>query len=209
MLPHPTHWASRASVSRRRATFARLACGGKQRPNRSRYLPVSRTPFLRSYTQFLHSVRSVYTLAQRVTDMLSVGNVIRHCCHSGIHYLGFVPWPVEDDQNCRDSALAIGRMGSAQIIRRSWSDLFSRCWLHCIIELPFILILHLSALASNLHFWLSAIPAFAVLLLVPVWQTLATSRPSTGSGERGAIAVLLVTAVSTLLFLLDATHFLR
>jgi len=42
MVPHSTHWESGASASRRRATFARLACGGKlQRPNRSRYLPVT------------------------------------------------------------------------------------------------------------------------------------------------------------------------
>src|SRR5579864_9548676 len=31
MVPHSPHWESGASVSRRRATFARLACGGSRR----------------------------------------------------------------------------------------------------------------------------------------------------------------------------------
>lgn len=45
MVPHPTHWEGRASISRRRATFAQLACGGKlPGSNRSRYLPVTDNP---------------------------------------------------------------------------------------------------------------------------------------------------------------------
>jgi len=61
--------------------------------------------------------------------------------------------------------------------------------------------------ASHLHFWLSAIPAFAFLLLVPILQAFSISRPSLLADERGSIAILIMMTVSTLLFLLGQMIF--
>jgi len=142
----------------------------------------------------------VYTVAQQVTQMLSVGKLFAIAAILAL-IAGFVPWPVEKTGvytiNVGNRAYGFSTDYWAFSVGAIFAVLATLYY-----WLPFFLSLHLSALASNLHFWLSAIPAFAVLLLIPVWQTLTPSTPSAGTGERGAIAVLLVTAVSVLLFLL-------
>ena len=64
----------------------------------------------------------------------------------------------------------------------------------------------LSGLVTYLHFWMSAISAFAFLLLIPGWQAF-SSRSIALSGQRGSMAVLLTVALSTLLFLLAQAIF--
>jgi heme/copper-type cytochrome/quinol oxidase subunit 1 len=67
--------------------------------------------------------------------------------------------------------------------------------------LPSVFSLQLNGLVTHLHFWLSAISAFAFLLVVPGWQAFASSRATALSGEQGSIAQFLVLTVATMLFL--------
>ena len=138
--------------------------------------------------------------------MLSVGKLFAIAAILAL-VVGFVPWSVE---KTGAYTINIGNRAygfSADYWAFSVGAVFALLaalyyWL------PFVFSLHLSALASNLHFWLSAIPAFAVLLLIPVWQTLAKSTPSTAPGERGAITIVVVSAISILLFLVAQFVFL-
>jgi hypothetical protein len=138
--------------------------------------------------------------------MLSVGKLFAVAAILAL-IVGFVPWPVEKTGLY---TISIGNRAygfSADYWAFSVGAVFA-VLAALYYWLPFIFSLHLSVLASNLHFWLSAIPAFAILLLVPVWQTLARSTPSTASGERGAITIVVVSAVSILLFLVAQSIFL-
>ena len=72
--------------------------------------------------------------------------------------------------------------------------------------LPILISLDLGHSVSLLHFWLSAVSAFAFLLLLPVWNALARLRNAM-SEERGAVAILVIMVVSTLLFLLARVIF--
>jgi len=72
--------------------------------------------------------------------------------------------------------------------------------------LPILISLDLVHSVSLLHFWLSAISAFAFLLLLPVWNAFTRLR-NMMSEERGAVAILVIMVVSTLLFLLAQVIF--
>ena len=72
--------------------------------------------------------------------------------------------------------------------------------------LPILISLDLGHSVSLLHFWLSAISAFAFLLLLPVWNAFTRLR-NMMSEERGAVAILVIMVVSTLLFLLAQVIF--
>src|SRR5215469_1353247 len=72
--------------------------------------------------------------------------------------------------------------------------------------LPILISLDLGHSVSLLHFSLSAISAFAFLLLLPVWNAFTRLR-NVISEERGAVAILVIMVVSTLLFLLAQVIF--
>jgi len=72
---------------------------------------------------------------------------------------------------------------------------------------PVVFSLKLGDLSSHLHFWLSAISAFAFLLLPPGWQAFTSLRTTVLSGERGTLAILLIMTVSALLFLVAQAIF--
>ena len=72
--------------------------------------------------------------------------------------------------------------------------------------LPILISLDLVHSVSLLHFCLSAISAFAFLLLLPVWNAFTRLR-NMMSEERGAVAILVIMVVSTLLFLLAQVIF--
>lgn len=130
--------------------------------------------------------------------MLSIGKLFAVAAIL-VLVVGFIPWPVEKVGVYTITIKNVAYGFSSDYWAFSVGALFATLaalyyWL------PFILSLNLSAPASHIHFWLSTISALAILLLVPGWQALTNSRPP--SDERGTIAVLLVTAVSILLFLL-------
>ena len=72
--------------------------------------------------------------------------------------------------------------------------------------LPILISLDFGHSVSFLHFWLSAISAFAFLLLLPVWNAFTRLR-NVMSEERGTVAILVIMIVSTLLFLLTQVIF--
>jgi len=72
--------------------------------------------------------------------------------------------------------------------------------------LPILISLDLGHSVSLLHFWLSAISAFAFLLLLPVWNGF-TRLTNAMAEERGAVAILVIMVISTLLFLLAQVIF--
>jgi len=71
---------------------------------------------------------------------------------------------------------------------------------------PFVLSLNLGRFVSQLHFWLSAVSAFVFLFLAPAWQAFTPTRTAI-LGERSFFAVLLMAAISALLFLLAQVIF--
>jgi hypothetical protein len=137
-------------------------------------------------------------------EMLSVGKLFAFAAIV-VLAIGFVPWPITRVGVYTITIKNVAYGFSSDYWAFSVGALFATLaalyyWL------PFILSLNLSAPASHIHFWLSTISALAILLLVPGWQAFTTSRPA--SDERGTIAVLLVTAVSILLFLLAQLVFI-
>ena len=72
--------------------------------------------------------------------------------------------------------------------------------------LPILISLDLGHSVSLLHFWLSAISAFAFLLLLPLWNGF-TRLTNSMAEERGAVAILAIMVISTLLFLLAQVIF--
>ena len=68
---------------------------------------------------------------------------------------------------------------------------------------PIVLSLKLGEFVSHLHFWLSSVSAFAFLVVPPVWNAFPSLRQGgLITSERGQLAMLVIIAASTLLFLL-------
>jgi cytochrome c oxidase subunit I len=65
-----------------------------------------------------------------------------------------------------------------------------------------------SSRISLLHFWLSALAAFAFLFLAPGLQALTAQRDTGVSSNRAMIAVLVIATISTILFLVAQVIFL-
>jgi heme/copper-type cytochrome/quinol oxidase subunit 1 len=61
---------------------------------------------------------------------------------------------------------------------------------------------------SLLHFWLSALAAFAFLLLAPVIHALTSPRDTAVSSDRAMTIVLVIAVISTILFLVAQIVFM-
>lgn len=61
---------------------------------------------------------------------------------------------------------------------------------------------------SLLHFWLSALAAFAFLLLAPVIHALTSPRDTAVSNDRAMTIVLVIAVISTILFLVAQIVFM-
>jgi cytochrome c oxidase subunit I len=61
---------------------------------------------------------------------------------------------------------------------------------------------------SLLHFWLSALAAFAFLLLAPVIHALTSPRDTAVSNDRAMTIVLAIAVISTILFLVAQIVFM-
>jgi heme/copper-type cytochrome/quinol oxidase subunit 1 len=134
------------------------------------------------------------------TQMRSVGKLFAVAAILAL-VVGFVRWPLPQNGfytiTIKNRAYGLGSDYWAFPIGAVFAALaVAYYWL------PLMLSLRLGEFVSHLHFWLSAVSAFAFLLLLPVWNAFPSLRRSFVSDERGSIAILVIAGVSTLLFLL-------
>jgi len=137
--------------------------------------------------------------------MLSVGKLFAIAAIVAL-VVGFVHWPLPQTGfytiTIKNRAYGLGSDYWAFPIGAVFAALAAAYY-----WLPLMLSLRLGEFVSHLHFWLSAVSAFAFLLLLPVWNAFPTLRRSFVSDERGSVAILVIAAVSTLLFLLEQIIF--
>jgi heme/copper-type cytochrome/quinol oxidase subunit 1 len=136
--------------------------------------------------------------------MLSVGKLFAVAAILAL-VLGFVRWPQSQTGfytiTIKNRAYGLGSEYWAFPIAAIFALLAAAYyWLPILISLDF------GHSLSLLHFWLSAISAFAFLLLLPVWNAFTRLR-NVMSEEREAVAILVIMVVSTLLFLLAQVIF--
>ena len=132
--------------------------------------------------------------------MLSIGKLFALAAILAL-VVGFVRWPQPETGfytiTIKNIAYGLGSEYWAFSIGAVFALLAAAyCWF------PLVLSLRLGEFVSRLHFWLSAISAFAFLLLLPVWNAFPSLRRTLVSDERRSVATLVIAAVSILLFLL-------
>lgn len=132
--------------------------------------------------------------------MLSVGKLFAVAAILAL-VVGFVPWPQPQTGfytiTIKNRAYGLGSEYWAFSIGAVFALLAAAyCWF------PLVLSLRLGRFVSHLHFWLSAASAFASLLFLPVWDVFPSLRRTLISDERGSVAILVIAASSTLIFLL-------
>ena len=137
--------------------------------------------------------------------MLSVGKLFAIAAILAL-MVGFVRWPQPETGfytiTIKDRAYGFGSDYWAFSVGAVFAILAAAYY-----WFPVVFSLNLGNLVSHLHFWLSAVSAFAFLLLLPSWQAFTNLSARILPGERSSFAVLLIMTVCLLLFLLAQAIF--
>jgi hypothetical protein len=139
-----------------------------------------------------------------LSEMVCVGKLFAIAAIISL-IVGFIRWPQPETGfytiRLKNRAYAFGSEYWAFSICAIFATLAaSYYWLSSIRSFQ------LSGVVTHLHFWLSAISAFAFLLLIPGWQAF-SSRAIALSGERNSMAVLLINSCLDSALLARAGYF--